>query len=90
MVIYMSWYKVHSLRISNSTSRKANWSFCVDSPIAVSIGKKSNRRDVGITLGSTQALHAETNWAVVTNKCCCRSIGAKCHVRSDCCQNLIV
>ena len=31
-----------------------------------------------------QALDAGTNWAVVTNKCCCRSIGAscstKCHV----------
>ena len=31
-----------------------------------------------------QALDAGTNWAVVTNKCCCRSIGVscstKCHV----------
>ena len=37
-----------------------------------------------------QALHAETNWAVVTNRCCCRSIGVKystkCQVGSDCCQ----
>ena len=35
-----------------------------------------------------QALHNETNWAVVTNKCCCKSIGVKCstkcHVGSDC------
>ena len=37
-------------------------------------------------------LHAKTNWTVVTNKCCRRSIGiscsSKCHVGSDCCQNL--
>ena len=40
-----------------------------------------------------QALHAQTNWAVVENKCCCKSKGVncstKCHVGSDCCQNLI-
>ena len=40
-----------------------------------------------------QALHAETTWAAVTNKCCCRIIGVncstKCHAGSDCSQNLI-
>ena len=40
-----------------------------------------------------QALYNEINWVVVTNKCCCRSIGVKCstkcYVGSDCCQNLI-
>ena len=40
-----------------------------------------------------QASYNETNWVIVTNKYCCRSIGVKCstkyHVGSDCCQNLL-
>ena len=40
-----------------------------------------------------EALHVETSWTVVTDKCCCTSIvvkcSTKCHVGSYFCQNLM-